>query len=109
MNRKRLEALQIRFVLFNFIRWKLIDIIDAPLHSGEFREFGLTLYCGRQGAGKTISMVDNLNRMRLRYPDCIIVTNFGYSGADLFMTSWRDFFEIRNGTSGVIFCDRRDS
>ena len=41
--------------------------------------------------------------MRKKYPGVLVVTNFRYSHADRIMKDWRDFFEIRNGTDGVIF------
>ena len=94
---------KIRFQLFDFVRWKYIDIQRGEGKPQDFAEHGFTLYCGRQGAGKTISMVEYLNRMRMKYPDAIIVTNFGYKYADHQMEDWRDFFKYRNGEQGVIF------
>lgn len=43
-----------------------------------FKEFGLTLFTGRQGAGKTMSMVYEAERLRSIYPDLYIASNFGY-------------------------------
>lgn len=103
MNRAKLVAMPIRLKLMSFLRWKVVDIMDAPSQKGTFREFGLTLYCGRQGSGKTISMVHYLARMRTLYPDCIIVTNFSCAFSDYKMESWSDFFKYRNGEQGVIF------
>jgi hypothetical protein len=69
----------------------------------EFKEFGITMFCGRQGAGKTISMVEYLERMRQRYPKVKIITNFGYKYEDEAFTSWKQFFEPKNGNWGVIY------
>ncbi len=93
----------IHFKPFNFLRWLYIDIVRDNAGITRFPEHGFTLYCGRQGAGKTISMVEYLNRMKRRYPKVIIVTNFGYKYADHIMKDWRDFFIYRNGEAGVIF------
>lgn len=68
-----------------------------------FGEYGLTLYCGRQGAGKTMAMVEYLERMRKKYPEAIICTNFGYIHQHLEMNSWEQILELRNGDKGVIF------
>lgn len=103
VTRQQLLDMRIRLKPANFIRWFILDRMDAPKNRSRFREFGVTLYCGRQGAGKTISMVEYLARMRHRYPECIIVTNFECAFADQVMESWRDFMEIRNGEKGVIF------
>lgn len=85
----------------DFLRWKFVDIKNY--NCNEFKEFGLTLFSGPQGSGKTVSMVDYLERIRKKYPNCIIVTNFGYCHQDYEMNSWDDFFKYRNGTSGVVF------
>lgn len=79
------------------------DIVHTLRYGRPFSEFGLTMYCGRQGAGKTIAMVEYLERMRKRYPEIIIVTNFGYIYETYSMTNWEDIFTIRNGELGVIF------
>ena len=104
----RLSARQLRridpiFKYFDLFRWLLVDFLERDKHLGEFREYGFTFFVGRQGAGKTISMVHYLDRMKERYPDCIVVANFDYYQADRIMTDWRDLLEIRNGTNGVIF------
>lgn len=64
---------------------------------------GLTCFVGRQGGGKTISMVEYLDRMTELYPNAIVVTNFNYVKQDMPFTSWRQFTEVRNGLDGVIF------
>jgi ATP-dependent Clp protease ATP-binding subunit ClpX len=97
----KLEALQIKFRPYNFLRYLLLDLLKGK--DGVFREYGFTIFCGRQGAGKTISMINYLNRMKEEHPNCIIVTNFWYSQADHQMKDWRDLMEIRNGDDGVIF------
>ncbi len=87
----------------DLFRWLLVDFLERDKHRGEFCEYGFTFYVGRQGAGKTISMVHYLDAMKERYPDCLIVANFKYDRADLIMTDWRDLLTIRNGEKGVIF------
>jgi len=103
MTIEKMRRQRIRFKLFSFLRWAVVDNADAKKNGLEFGEYGFTIFCGRQGAGKTVSMVEYLIRMRRKYPDCIIVTNFSFKYANQQMTDWKDFFEIRNGTDGVIF------
>lgn len=86
-----------------FWAWKAKDIYDGIKNGKVFDEFGVTMYCGRQGAGKTMAMTEYLERMRELYPEAIIVTNYGYSNQDKEFTDWNDFFEIRNAEKGVIF------
>lgn len=63
--------------LFSFIGWKIYDLWHFRKNN-VFAEYGLTLYAGKQGAGKTVAMLEYLERMRAKYPDCLILTNFGY-------------------------------
>lgn len=89
--------------LFYFLYLKTKDLIHIMKYGHQFNEYGLTLYTGKQGAGKTTALVEYLERMRRRFPNAIIVTNFGYKYETMPMNDWRDFFEVRNGTDGVIF------
>ncbi len=100
---QELKKLDISWKYFDLFRWLLIDFLERDLHRGEFSEYGFTFYVGRQGTGKTISMVNYLDRMKERYPHCLIVTNFQYRQSDYIMTDWRDLLTIRNGTDGMIF------
>ena len=96
------NVLDIKFTKFlEFIKYKIYDI--KHFDKEEFPEYGMTIYCGRQGGGKTTAMVEYLERMRRKYPKCLIITNFGYKYEDYPMNSWRDFFKYRNGKQGVIF------
>lgn len=94
-----------RFLLSlpSLIYWLIMDIVhyDRDL----FREYGLRLYCGRQGAGKTIGMVYDLEYLRRRYPKVKIYTNFGYCAQTASLKSLNDLLDsqLLNGTDGVIF------
>lgn len=89
--------------MIKFIFYLLKDMVINFKERDTFKEYGLTLFCGRQGAGKTTGMVWYLNEMKEKYPDVIIVTNFGYKHQDYELKNWRDMTTIRNGTKGVIF------
>ena len=86
--------------LIQFLYWKIVDLIRFIKYGRKFSEYGLTMYCGRQGAGKTISMVRYLEEMRVKYPHCLIGTNFQYIGQDFEIQGWEDLIEIRNGEKG---------
>lgn len=103
LNADKLRSVVLRSKIYDFIRWTVIDIMEREERKGIFNEYGFTFFVGRQGAGKTISMVEYLERMKAKYPECQIVTNFSYAKADFRMEHWRDLTEIRNGTKGVIF------
>lgn len=102
-NVKILTECKIKNKIFDLFRWIWVDFLTRKDRLGIFPDFGFTFYVGRQGAGKTISMVNYLKKMKLRYPKCIIVANFKCKYADYYMKDWRDILNIRNGTNGVIF------
>jgi len=95
----------IRFVIF--VRWKIIDLKLAFQRKkrGEtlFQPFGLKMFCGKQGSGKTMSMVWYLDRLRKRYPRALIFTNFSYCHQTAPLENLNDLLKYRNGTDGVIF------
>lgn len=89
--------------LGQFFYWKCIDIRKFLKNGRGFSEYGLTMFCGRQGGGKTTALVEYLERMRIKYPNCIIVTNFGYINETCPLDSWHDLLTVRNGDKGVVF------
>ncbi len=99
----RLRSLSITWMPYDLFRWLLCDFITRRERSDVFDEYGFTVFTGRQGAGKTISMVEYLEDMRQKFPRVQIVTNFSYAHSNYSMSDWRDLFSIRNGTDGVIF------
>jgi hypothetical protein len=89
---------------FKFIYWLIHDIREAARNklTRRFGEYGLTMFCGRQGGGKTVSLVEYLERMRLKYPRCEIYTNFGYENQTASLEGWQMLLD-RRSDSGVIF------
>lgn len=92
------------FKKFGYFIYLLIkDIIYVIKYGRSFNEYGVTMFTGKQGSGKTLGIVEYLERMRKKFPDVMIVTNFGYIHEHSSMNNWKDFFNIRNGDKGVIF------
>lgn len=91
------------FKIFLFFRYIIVDIYKKIKEGIVFEEYGVTMYCGRQGAGKTMAMTEYLERMRKKHPNALIVTNYGYKHQDFAFSDWEDFFQYRNGEDGVIF------
>lgn len=98
-----LEKLIIKPKIFDLMRWLLYDFLTKKERSGKFKEYGFTFFVGRQGQGKTISMVDYIIRMKTKYPNCIVVSNFKCSFSDYIMVDWKDILNVRNGEHGIIF------
>ena len=71
----------------------------------EFEEYGLTCFVGRQGDGKTISMLEMAEYYRMKYPGTRFASNFGYVHEDFPITSWSDITEhdFKSEPVGMIF------
>ena len=44
-----------------------------------FYPYGVWMFVGKQGSGKTMSLVNHLEKLRRRYPKAKIYTNMGYT------------------------------
>lgn len=102
---KTIEIPILRFItmIIDFIRWKIYDFLMLLINGRTFNLYGVTCYCGRQGSGKTIGVVEELERIKKIYPECIICTNINYLKQDLPLTSWLQLLYLRNGEKGVVF------
>ena len=92
----------------NFFKRIFIDlphqfVIDLFSKDPEFFRFqGLIIFEGRQGSGKTMSMVEFISRMRDEYPLAKCTTNFGYVDQDRELKDWRMLMDYKNDIQGVI-------
>lgn len=78
-------------------------VIDLFNKEPEFFRFqGLIVFEGRQGMGKTISMVEFIKRMQKEYPLAKCTTNFGYIYQDKALKDWRMLMNYKNNIQGVI-------
>lgn len=98
-------SLDREFFLFKFFRFLYGSARDSRDRAKvkSFNEFGITLFCGRQGDGKTVSMVHCLELYRHKYPKALIYTNFGYKYQTGALTNWNQILTLKNGTDGIIF------
>lgn len=76
------------------------DMFDADPNF--FKYQGLVIYTGRQGDGKTISLVRDIMQMQHEYPLCKCMTNLSYKHEDEQLTDWHQLIDYKNGIYGVI-------
>ena len=90
--------------LLNFLYWKFQDIKTYRKIGKQFNLYGLRLFTGRQGSGKSTTLVFLLEKYSKKYPKSKIYTNFGYSGQTASFSSWKDLLDpdFLNGEDGVI-------
>ena len=69
-----------------------------------FRYQGCIIFEGRQGAGKTKSMIEFARRMQKEYSKAKCTTNLAYKYEDTPLNDWRMLLNYKNGIYGVIVC-----
>lgn len=91
--------------LKQFLAWKRIDLKRAKHKGNGFKYYGLKMFVGRQGSGKTISLVQTLNQYHHEYPRAKIYTNFKYKYATGRVESLMDLLVKceHAGDDGTIF------
>lgn len=67
-----------------------------------FKYQGLIIFEGRQGSGKTMSMVEFIKRMQEEYPLAKTTTNFGLNSQNKELKDWRMLIDYKNDKQGVI-------
>ena len=69
---------------------------------GFFNPRGIHMFCGEQGAGKTIACVEMMLRLQKQYPAAKMITNFGVTTENDELSKWQQLLEYTNGHKGVI-------
>lgn len=78
-------------------------VIDMFEREPDFFPYqGLIIFEGRQGAGKTIGMVEFAMRMQNECPKSKVITNLAYKYENNKLKDWRMLMNYKNGHYGVI-------
>ena len=75
-------------------------------HPDFFDPSGILVFCGPQGAGKTLSSVQYVRKLAEKYPKMILVTNVEIKGLPIAVypyTGIADFSKYSNGFEGVVY------
>lgn len=89
-----------RKLFFDLPRQFVFDIFDKE--PGFFPYQGCVVFTGRQGAGKTVALVEFMRSMQHTYPMCKVITNLGYKYEDNILDDWRPLITYKNGIYGVV-------
>lgn len=81
-------------------RMFILDRVNRPANF--FPVHGLIIFEGRQGSGKTSSMVHYLHDLQKQYPHVKTITNFCYTGEDMALFDWHQLVDYKNGYEGVV-------
>lgn len=95
-------VLEYVFCIPQFIYYKIYDLRHKTV---KFPFYGCKFYVGKQGSGKTMSMVYEIEQIRHKYPKCKIYTNFGYKYQNYELTDISDLTNeyFYNGDEGCVF------
>lgn len=86
-----------------FVRFPHQFVNDLFDKDPEFFKYqGMIIFEGRQGMGKTISLVEFMKRMQEEYPKAVCTTNLDYTYEDKALKDWRMLMSYKNGIQGVI-------
>ena len=77
----------------------ILDRVNRPAYF--FPVHGLIVFEGRQGSGKTSSMVHFIHDLQKQYPRLKVITNFGYAAEDMTLFDWHQLIDYCNGYEGV--------
>jgi len=70
--------------------------------TGFFEPFGIHMFCGEQGCGKTIGCVQMMLDCQNVYPECKVISNFGLESENDALTKWQQLLTYNNGHKGVV-------
>lgn len=90
----------IKQLFYDVPRRYILDIHERE--PGFFNPRGIHMFCGEQGAGKTIACVEMMLRLQKQYPAAKMITNFGVTTENDELSKWQQLLEYTNGHKGVI-------
>lgn len=100
-NRRRLRKPGLLEKIFILMPKQYIeDLFTRPADFFPYQ--GMIIFEGRQGSGKTISMVRYMKDMQYEYPDALCTTNLAYTDENKPLKTWTMLIDYKNGYKGVI-------
>lgn len=87
-------------VFWDFPEQLLTDMFNRD--PDEFREYGLHMFCGEQGSGKTTAIVNLLLTLQEKYPKAKVRTNMNYLYQNGEINHWQELVQNDNGEYGQI-------
>lgn len=100
-NRRRLRKPSLLEKIFILMPKQYIeDLFSRPADFFPYQ--GMIIFEGRQGSGKTISMVRYMKDMQYEFPDALCITNLAYTDENKPLKTWTMLIDYKNGYKGVI-------
>ena len=100
-DRRRLREPNLFIKLFWLVPKQFVeDLFNKP--EDYFEQQGLIIFEGRQGTGKTISMVKYMRDLQYQFPNAKCTTNLAYIDENKPLKNWTMLIDYKNGFKGVI-------
>lgn len=100
-NRRRLVKPSLLKKIFILMPKQYIeDLFSRPADFFPYQ--GMIIFEGRQGSGKTISMVRYMKDMQYEFPDALCTTNLAFTDENKPLKTWTMLIDYKNGYKGVI-------
>lgn len=100
-NRRRLRKPSLLEKIFILMPKQYIeDLFSRPADFFPYQ--GMIIFEGRQGSGKTISMVRYMKDMQYEFPNALCTTNLAYTDENKPLKTWTMLVDYKNGYKGVI-------
>lgn len=92
-------------IFFDFPRRFVLDLYNRNFD--DFNYYGIWLFVGEQGSGKSIAVAEMIRRIKLyEYTKCKVMSNIGFKYADDKILEHKDIIYSNNGSNGsIIFLD----
>lgn len=87
-------------LLWDFPRRYVRDLFNKDPNDLDI--YGVHIWCGEQGSGKSVGVVEWLQYLKKRYPHVKIRSNIDLTFQDGKITSWKDIILCNNGKKGQI-------
>ena len=100
--RARLQSSLFKRIFWDAPRQIVIDQANRP--PDFFPHQGCIIFTGRQGRGKTVSMVHQALELKRCYRKAKLIDNINIKGQDDDLRHWRQLIDYKNGMKGVIVC-----
>lgn len=90
---RKMEKIKLPLVL-DFIKWIILDVLRGK----KKKLWGVYLFVGMPGQGKTLSMVAHMERVKKDNPNVHIYTNFNYKGQTGEIKCWQDIVYAKDNS-----------
>ena len=100
--RRRSRSSLLKRIFWDAPRQIVIDQANRP--PDFFPHQGCIIFTGRQGRGKTVSMVHQALTLKHLYRKAKLIDNINIKGQDEDLKHWKQLIDYKNGMKGVVVC-----